>query len=328
MKMDAFKHSTSFISIFLFFFTSQILYSAEQLSPILLDRVVGVVNKEVITWSELYKIMEYEATDQVKTLNEEERLKIFKENEATFLETLIDMKLQLQEAKKLGLEVTPKEIAETIENIKNKYSMTESDFLTSIQKEGFSMEEYKKRLSDQILINKVINYKIRNKIVVSDEEVTTYMDVNKQILISGETYRLRQIFFKPPEGSMDRKTIEDKTSLIIQKLKEGEDFSELAKMYSEGPLGRLGGDLGFINKTDMTKEFVEVLAEMKAGDVSKPFWTDKGLHIIKLEEKISAQNIDKLKEEVKKQLTEEKFFESYKIWIRSLREKAYIEILL
>ena len=328
MKMNALKHSMPFIIIFLFFFTPQILYSAEQSSPILLDRVVGVVNKEVITWSELYKIMEYEATDQVRTLHEEERLKIFKENEAAFLETLIDMKLQLQEAKKLGLEVTSKEIAETIENIKNKYSVTESDFLASIQKEGFSMEEYKKRLSDQILINKVINYQIRNKIVLSDQEVKTYMDANRQILTAGEAYRLRQIFLKPPEGTMDRKTIEDKASLIIQKLKEGEDFSDLAKMYSEDPSGRLGSDLGFINKTDMTKEFVEVLAEMKAGDFSKPFWTDKGIHIIKLEEKISAQNIDKLKEEVRKQLTEEKFFESYKSWIRSLRENAYIEILL
>src|SRR4030043_976260 len=95
-------------------------------AAVLLDRVVALVNKEVITWSDLYKLMEYETTDQVKTLNEEERMKIFKESEPAFLEKLIDMRLQIQEARRLGLEVTPEEVRETIESVKKKYSLTAS----------------------------------------------------------------------------------------------------------------------------------------------------------------------------------------------------------
>jgi len=297
-------------------------------TPILLDRVVAVVNNEVITWSELYKMMETEATDQVEALSEEEKTKIFKDSEAAFLETLIDMRLQLQEANRLRLAVFPEEITETIENIKKKYSMTHTDFLESIQREGFSFEGYKKRLSEQILISKLINHQIRNKIVVSDDEVNSYIEANKEITDIGETYKLRQIFFKGPEGNLDRKTIEDKASMVIQELKAGEDFSELARVYSEDPSGRLSGDLGFINKALLANEFVEVLAEMKAGDVSRPFWTEKGLHIIKLDEKLSAQNIDKVKEDIRRKLVEEKFLKSYKSWINGLKEKAYIEILL
>lgn len=305
-----------------------LILSAMSHASILLDRVVAVVNKEVITWSELYKIMEFEASEQIKKLSEKERIKILKDNEATFLETLIDMRLQLQEAKGLGLEVTSEEITETIENIKKKYSMTHTDFIESLQKEGLTLEEYKKRLSDQILINKVVNYQIRNKIVVSDAEVKRYMDENKEIFSGSETYRLRQILFKRPEGNVDKKTVEEKALLVINKLKAGEDFSALATVYSEDPSGRLGGDLGFVNKDYLAKEFIEVLSGMKAGDFSMPFWTERGLHIIKLDEKVSAQNMDKVKEDVRRQLTEEQFSEKYKSWIKGLREKAFIEIRL
>lgn len=297
-------------------------------TPILLDRVVAVVNKEVITWSELYKIMEFEATEQIKNLSEEERTKIFKENEPLFLETLIDMRLQLQEARSLEIGIAREEVEETIENIKNKYSMTDADFTASIKKEGLTLEEYKKRLAEQILINKVVQYEIKNKIVISDAEVKKSMDTNKETYSGSEKYRLRQIFFKEPEGNMDRKAIEEKALLVLQKLKAGEDFSNLAQIYSEDPSGKLGGDLGLIDKNLLASEFTNALSVMKAGDYSMPFWTERGLHIIKLDERVSAQNIDKVKEDVRRQLTEAKFLENYKSWIKGLREKAFIEIRL
>ena len=304
-----------------------VLPAAPQAS-ILLDRVVAVVNKEVITWSDLYKAMEYEAATQIKNLSEEERKKLFKENEASFLETLIDMRLQLQEARNLGIDVPKNDITETIDNIQKKYSMSPADFVESLKKEGLTIEEYKKRLSEQILINKVVTYQIRNKIVVSDSEVSRYVGANKETFSGSETYKLRQIFFKKPEGNIDKKTAEDKAAEIIKRLKDGEDFSALARVYSEDSSARSGGDLGLVNKDLLAKEFIEVLSGMNVGDYSMPFWTGKGLHIIKLDEKISAQNADKLKEDIRKQLAEEQFSERYKSWIKGLREKAYIEIRL
>lgn len=297
-------------------------------TPILLDRVVAVVNKEVITWSELYKVMEFDSTEQIKNLSKEEKAKIFKENEPLFLETLIDMRLQLQEARNLGIGITREEVDETIENIKKKYSMTDEDFNASIKKEGFTLDEYKKRLAEQILINKVVQYEIKNKIVISDAEVKKYMDANKETYNGGEKYRLRQIFFKGPDGNMDKKAIEEKVLLVLQKLKAGEDFSDLARIYSQDPSGKLGGNLGLIDKSLLASEFTDALSGMKVGDYSMPFWTDSGLHIIKLDEKISAKDIDKAKEDARRQLAEAKFSENYKSWIKGLREKAFIEIRL
>jgi peptidyl-prolyl cis-trans isomerase SurA len=109
-------------------------------ASILLDRVVAVVNKEVITWSELYKAMEFEVATQVKNLSDEERKKLFQENEGSFLENLINMRLQLQEARNLGIDVSQHEITETIDTIQKKYSMTQADFTESLKKEGLSLE--------------------------------------------------------------------------------------------------------------------------------------------------------------------------------------------
>ena len=297
-------------------------------AAVLLDRVVALVNKEVITWSDLYKLMEYEATDQMKTLNEEERMKIFKESEPAFLEKLIDIRLQIQEARRLGLEVTPEEVRETIESVKKKYSLTDNALGEYLKKEGLTLEEYEKRLSEQIIISKLVNQQIRKKVIVSEEEVKKYMDANREKLSDGEAFKLRQIFFKRPKNDADKEVIEERASLIIQKLKAGEDFSALAEEYSEDPSNGLGGNLGFIKKSYLTEEFVNKLNAMNVGDVSAPFWTEKGLHIIKLDEKISAQNIDEARENVRKQLTEDKVLETYKSWIKDLRTKAQIVIRL
>jgi len=299
-----------------------ILYAA-----VLLDRVVAVVNKEVITWSELFKLMESEATEQVKALKEEERMRIFKESEAVFLERLIDSKLQLQESQRLGIEVTPEEITEAIESIKKKYALTQDSLVVSLKKEGLTFEEYKKRLSEQIAISKVVNQQIRGKIVVSEEEVKKYMEANRELFGGGETYKIRQIFFKRTKEG-DIRGIEEKAFLVLQKLKAGEDFSVLAREYSEDPSGRMGSDLGFIRKDYLGKEFISVLSTMNVGDFSTPFWTEKGLHIIKLDEKVSAQNISEVKEEVRKKLMEDRFLEHYKVWIRRLREESFIEMYL
>jgi parvulin-like peptidyl-prolyl isomerase len=206
--------------------------------------------------------------------------------------------------------------------------MTQADFTESLKKEGLNLEEYKRRLSEQILINKVVTQQIRNKIVVSDDAIKNYIEEHKANLSGNEQYRLKQIFFKKPVGNVDKNTVEEKAALIIRRLKDGEDFSALAWIYSDDPSRKMGGDLGFVNKDLMGKEFVEVLSNMNVGDYSIPFWTEQGLHIIKLDEIVSIQNIDKVKEDVRKKLAEEQFTARYKSWVKGLRENAYIEVRL
>lgn len=311
-----------------FIITIILFYNIYSYSSILLDKVVAIVNNEVITWSELYQMMEFEATDELKSLDEKEKSKIFKENESKFLERLIDMRLQIQEAKKLGMEVTQEDINETIDSIKKKYKLTDKEFEESLKKEGLSIEEYKKRLSEQILLDHFINRQIRSKIIINDDEIKNYIESNKTLFSSAEKYRLRQIFIKKPKSYEEKTIIEDKINIILQRLKSGEDFSSLAREFSEDSTALTGGDTGFISKDQMAKEFISVLSKMKPGDISEPFWSENGLHIIKFEEIAPELSENDIREIAKKKISETKFLEKYKKYIKELREKAQIQIRL
>ncbi len=324
MKMKLFFGRMFFLLLFCFFLITPSLLNA----AILLDRVVAQVNKEVITWSELYQMMEKDATDEMNSLDEEERMKIFKEGEEAFLERLIDIRLQVQEAKRLGIEATTEDVEEAIENIKKKYSLTDEALKASLDQEGLTLEEYKERLSEQIMISKLINQHVRSKVVVSDEEVNDYIKKNEKEFFLEESYKLRQILFKMPKNEDMKQVVEEKASHIIEKLKEGEDFSHLAEEYSEDSSGKLGGDLGYIQKKFMAKEFLNTLSDMEVGDFSMPFWTKQGLHIIKLEDKKSAQTEETVKKEIKNKLSEAKFLKRYESWIKDLRDGAHIVIRL
>ena len=313
------KRERFFVAAFFLLF---LLPTPSFASP-LFDRVVAVVNKEVITWSELYRAMEFEVSSGMKSLSEEEKKKIFKDNESAFLDTMIDRKLQLQAAKNLDIGASKEEIADAIDGIKKKYSMSEQEFQESLKKEGFTYEEYKNRLTEQIILSKLAGQQVRNKIVVTDKEVDDYIAKNKDV-----EYRVRQIFLKKPEKDADRKGVEAKAEEILERLKNGEEFGTLAFRYSEDSTGKAGGDLGFIKKGYLGKEFLDALSHMSAGDVSKPFWTDRGLHIIKLEEEVGGKDMKEFRESVRKKLFEKRFQEEYRSWIRSLREKAFVEVRL
>ena len=302
--------------------------AAGSYAAVLLDKVVAVVNQEVITWSELYRNMESDASPQLKALKEDERFRIFKSNEAAYLETLINVRLQVQEARSSGMSVSDDELKEAIENIKKKFSLSDDDFKDSLKKEGFTYDDYRKKLQEQILISKIVNHQVKGKVIATDTDISSFIAGNKDFKFGGEGYRLSQIFFKMPKKAEDRKIVEEKAALVMNKLKEGESFRDLAKKYSEESMGSTGGELGLISKDQLMKEFAEALAVMKQGEVSRPFWTDRGLHIILLDEKIAPKDQSQIRDEAQKEVSNRIFMDKYNKWIKALREKAFIEIRL
>jgi len=303
------------------------MFSGLARAAVLLDRVVAIVNQDVITWSELYKGMEADASPAVRAMKEDEKRNVFKENEAIFLETLINVRLQMQEAKNLGIGVSDGEVQEAVDSIKKKYSMSEEAFKESLKGEGFSYEEYKKKLREQIIISKLVNTQIRNKIVVNDEDIKKFIAENKDALEDTEGYKISQILLKK-QKDVDKSRIEERAAELLKKMESGESFSDLAKQYSEDPSASAGGDLGLLKKSQLNKTFTDVLSGMQPGDVSKPFWTERGLHIIKLESRKGARNKGEVSEEAGNMLRNKLFTARYNAWMKSLREKSFIDVRL
>jgi peptidyl-prolyl cis-trans isomerase SurA len=289
---------------------------------IMLDKVVAVVNTEIITWSELYKAMEFEASPAVKALAEKERRKIYKDNEGVFLENLINMKLMLQASKVANIGASEAEITQTIKDITAKYGMNEDAFKAAIAKEGFTLDEYKKKLAEQIITGKIVDYEVRSKIVVTEKEITDYIQKNKD-RAADEGYRISMIILK---NSDDPAADEERVKAAYGKIKAGTAFADVAKQYSDDTSARAGGERGFVKKADLSQEFIDVLSRLKDGEVSEPFKTAGGTHIIKLEEARIYKTEASLKDAVKNKLFSEKFERAYKSWMKGLRQGAYVEI--
>ncbi|MBI5740630.1 MAG: peptidylprolyl isomerase [Nitrospirae bacterium] len=297
-------------------------------AAVLLDRIAAVVNNEVITWSELRSALALEGKGFLENIPEKGKEEAIRGLEKDYVFSLIEAKLQLQEARKTGLDIGPAEIDGAIEDIKKKFNLTDEALRNSLTAEGMNMEEYRTRLGEQILLSKVVNFEVRTNIVITDREIEEYYEANKDDLVSREKRRIRQIFFAAPKTGSGREAVEAKARDIIQRISAGEDFSKLASDFSEDRSRQFGGDLGHIVRGSALKEIEDAAFSLNTGEVSRPFWGPAGLHIIKLEEKVEAEGIEKVRDGIKEKLFQRAFESKYLMWKAGLKEKAFIEIKL
>ena len=154
---------------------------------------------------------------------------------------------------------------------------------------------------------------------VSEEEIETYFIQHKKDFTIPETVTAQHIIIKVKDWN-DKKEVEEarkKINMILKKAKAGEDFSELAKKYSEGPSKDKGGDLGTFKRGDMIKEFEDVAFSMKDGEISGVVKTSYGFHIIKVNKHVQGKDLklDEAKDEIIKKIKKEKSKSAYRNYV-------------
>jgi peptidyl-prolyl cis-trans isomerase SurA len=297
-------------------------------SAVLLDRIVATVNGDIITWSELMNVIVIDGRQILGEAEGQEREMKIRQLERPFLRDLVDMKLQIQAAHAMNLSVAPAEVDGAIEEIKQKYSLTEETLMDSLIAEGLTVEDYRARLADQILLQKVVNTAVRNTIVVSNSDIEKYVNDNSDRYGTKEKLRISQIFFTLPESPDQRSELEAMARGLVERIQGGEDFADIARQYSEDPSGQYGGDLGFIERGSIIREVEEAALALSPGETSQPFWSPAGLHIVQLVEKTDSQGIESVKDSIREQLFQKNFEKKYHEWKSGLKEKAHIEIKL
>ncbi|MBF0517018.1 MAG: peptidylprolyl isomerase [Nitrospirae bacterium] len=294
---------------------------------IMLDQIVALVDKEVITWSDLYKAMEFDLKEKVRDMSGKERLKFLKKYERDFLEKLIEMKLQLMYAETQHITVSDKEVEAAIEDIQNKYSLTKDQFKEALKKEGFLYDEYRKRLGDQILLQKVGSVIMAERVIVTEDEVAARTKTSK--LTKGPLkYKLRLILIAKKADKEENLLVKKKAEDVYDRLMKGADFRSMATQFSDDASAAAGGDLGFVSGDEMAKELLSVVQGLKEGSISRIFLTPNGYNIVQLLEKKQIDTDEKLSSEVRVELLEEKARRVHKDWIKSLKEKRFIKIIL
>ncbi|MGB9892040.1 peptidylprolyl isomerase [Thermodesulfovibrio yellowstonii] len=314
-----------FFLMIVFFCTQLLIFklNAEE-NKFFVDKVIAVVNRDVITWSELYKYMEFTAKDEIKALNPDEKFKYFKAHEEEFLERLIDTKLQIEEAEKYGIFVTDSEIEGAINDIKKKYALTEQAFQETLKKEGMSINDYKKMLKEQIIIGRALNTLVKSKIIITDAEINNYIAAHPELSCDDEGYYVSQIFLKKRENQEELKA---KINEVFKRLIQGEPFSKVASQMSEDVTAKTGGAIGLLKKKEIASELSNLFSKMNIGQVSEPMMTEHGIFIFRLDGVCFKKGSEQLVNYVRSLLEDEKFKKDYKLWTRGLRQRAYIEIM-
>lgn len=232
------------------------------------------------------------------------------------LDQLIEKRLKLQEARRLGLRVTDEELNQRIRETMGSYP--KSEFITFLAKEKTTFEEWKEKIREDILIEKLITSQVYLPIKVSEKEITAYYREHQDQFGEPKKFRIRQILAESQTEAEE----------ILKALGKGERFEELAREKSLSPDKERGGDMGYFSKKEMLAEWEEAVGKLSPGEVSYPVESPYGWHIFKLEE-IKSPRILSLKEarkEIKEKLLLERRERALKEWLLGLRVRAEIEI--
>ena len=253
-----------------------------QQRPVLVDRIVAVVNKEVISSSEL--------ADQVEAAERQLRrqntpLPDHKTLERQVLERLILVKAQLQLARDSGIRVDDGQVDRAIERIAQGNNMSPGDFRRALERDGLLFDKFRSEVRDQIILTRLREREVDDKIQVSDSEIDLFLEQNKENAQSaGVEYDVAHILVRLPDQATPEQ-IEAARARADKARAEalaGGDFAKLAASYSDGPDALKGGDLGWRSADRLPDLFSGALKDMKPGDVSEVLRSPAGFHLLKL----------------------------------------------
>ncbi len=228
------------------FFVIGIFIITENLDAELVDRIVAVVNNDIISLQELNRITKpyVERIKNTRYSSEQEQQMLF-EIRRKVLNQLIDEKLTDQELKRHSITVSEREIDRTIERIKEMARITDEELRSELASQGLTLQEYRVRTKEQLLRRKLINREVRSKIVITQDDVKAYYDSHMDAYAGEKKYHLRNIIMTVSSSASDREkqTVFTRMETILEKLEQGEDFARLAKKYSQSSMAAEGGDL-------------------------------------------------------------------------------------
>ena len=245
----------------------------------------------------------------------DENSESIKELKRNLLHQLIEQRLFLAEAARRKLQVGPEELRQAVDRIKADYAPGEFEaFLKSRQT---TFEEWKERLRQELLSQKVINQAVPEKVEIADPEVQTYYKRHPKEFVHPEEVRARQIVVTNEEAARD----------IRAQLLQGADFAALAEARSLSPDKDQGGDLGFFSKGQMPEEF-DIVFTLGIGKISPTVKTAYGFHIFKVEERHPARAMPPTEaaERIRGQLTQERREKMFTTWVAELKGKAHITV--
>ena len=297
------------------------------------EEIIARVNNEIITRSEYEKSRqsaEEGAREDCQGKCTPGQLKAeIDQRQKTSLRDLIDQSLLVQRAKDMGVSVEP-ELIKRLDaiRIQNKIESME-ELEKAVTSQGLNWEDFKNNIRNTLLTQRVIGSEVGSHITISDEEISKYYEAHKKEYVRQEQVALREIEVstqgKKPEEIPDLKK---KAETTLQRIKDGEDFGEMAKRFSDSNTKTQGGFLGLYKRGELSKELEDKVFKMKKNELTEVTETKQGFLILQVLEHYDEgeQSLAKVKNEIMDKLYGARMEPAMREYLKTLREQSFVVI--
>lgn len=304
------------------------------------NRIVAVVNDEVVTQAELNRALVPVYFQLQATLGPEELAQEMENLKKRVLQQIVDEHLMLQEARhprpvevskgKVGtppvITASDEEVDKMLQETRERFS-SEEEFQNALSQQGVTAQDLRDRFRDQAIIQKLISREVRSRLSVSPAEITSYYETHREEFIAAPAVQVATLLIRPRDAA-DVPRAFARAQEIQKELKGGADFYETARKNSDGFNAQMGGRIGVLEKGKNLKEIDEVLFELKAGEISPIVKTPAGFHLFLIEsvQPSHQATLEEVKGDLRYKLLNQKGSERYEQWIAKLRSESYITL--
>jgi peptidyl-prolyl cis-trans isomerase SurA len=282
------------------------------------DRIIAIVNDDIITLKEVESYVHVEKRNQFTSIDEYLRNLQLKERLDFFISSL----LIKQQAKKLKIDVSDKEVESIIENIKKQNLITEIELKEQLKKDKITYDNFAEGIRLNVLRSRVLARVVSPDVRVTDATLKEYYDKHKDEYRDME-YHLKQIFISGQRGDGSQRAAN-----AYKLLDQGKKFEDVALEFSDDPSGKQGGDIGFVKVEELLPALKESVKLLVPNTYTNAVQTPYGFHILKLIEikKTDLVPFETLKDKIHEQIVLQESEKRYNEYINKLRQASYIEV--
>ncbi|HXO05483.1 MAG TPA: peptidylprolyl isomerase [Candidatus Sulfotelmatobacter sp.] len=296
------------------------------------EEIVARVNNDAITLSDMQKAdqaLHEEIAHDCQGCPPDRVEEVYKDKQKDLLRDLIDQALLVERAKDMAVSVETDVIKRLDEMRKQNNIASMEDMEKEVEKQGMGWEDLKTQIRNSLLTQEVIRREVGSHINIPNDEVKKYYDEHQKDFVRPEQVVLAEIFLstdgKSPE---EMSSVEKKAEDLRNRVVKGEEFSEIAKHFSEGSTAKDGGTLGTFERGQLDRQLEDVVFKMNKGQMTDVIQTKSGFEVLKVEAHFEAglQPQDKVENEIMNRIYAQKMQPTMRDYLSQLREQSYVMV--
>ena len=289
-----------------------------------LDGIAAVVNKDVITFSQVRELVAMQERALRQTYEGKELVEKIKELRLAAINDLIDRQLVLQEFEKNKFSIPEHIIDDHINTIiRTQFNGDRQALIRTLAAQGYTLQRFRKIETDKMIVQAMRARAVKGNTVISPAKIEQYYNLHRNEYATPEEVKLRMIVIRSENPDAEGMARE-----LREKILKGADFAKMAQMYSEDSSKEVGGDWGWIDRKMLNEKLTKAAFSLKPGQVSEPVELAGNYYLLYVEARknASVKPLSEVRDEVVKKVLQAERQAAQEKWIRELRSKAYVKI--